>query len=155
MNNCHLRLPQGISYSELCLGELQARPSHIYSASSLLMAVFPDVAALPDSVDSAHGHGPIPSQAHANTDLICIRNWRDGSVVASCSSRGPGSNSQYPQNESQVSVTPVTWDSLPSFSLLGHCAHVAHRHTHADITPTHITYNKFCKRSREEAKEWS
>lgn len=69
MNNSHLRLPQGISYSELCLGELQARPSHIYSASSLLMAVFPDVAALPDSVDSAHGHGPIPSQAHTNTDL--------------------------------------------------------------------------------------
>lgn len=33
------------------------------------MAVFPDVVALPDSVDSAHGHGPIPSQAHTNTDL--------------------------------------------------------------------------------------
>lgn len=95
------------------------------------------------------------SSTHKHWFEQCIRNWRDGSVVASCSSRGPGSNSQYPQNESQVSVTPVTWDSLPSFSLLGHCAHVAHRHTHADITPTHITYNKFCKRSREEAKEWS
>jgi hypothetical protein len=35
-----------------------------------------------------------------------------------CSSRGPGFNSQYPQGSSQLSITPVSGDLTPS-----------HRHT--------------------------
>jgi hypothetical protein len=51
--------------------------------------------------------------------------WRDGSVVKStgCSSRGPGFNSHLPHGGSQLSITPVPEDLIPS-GLHRHQAHV-------------------------------
>ena len=56
-----------------------------------------------------------------------LRGWRDDSVVksTSCSSRGPGFNSQQPNSSSQLSVSPVLGDLAPA-------------NIHAIKTPMHI-----------------
>ena len=46
---------------------------------------------------------------------VMLGDWRDGSVVKSCSSRGPGFNSQHPHGSSQLSVAPIPGDLTPSY----------------------------------------
>ena len=56
----------------------------------------------------------------------------DASVVRSTgwTFRGPGLDSQHPHGSSQLSVTPVSGDLMPSSVLLGDQAlHMVHRHT--------------------------
>ena len=42
---------------------------------------------------------------------------------------GPGFNSQHPHINSQLSMTPVPGDLMPSSGLCRHCMHVVYRHT--------------------------
>ena len=55
-----------------------------------------------------------------------------------CSSRGPRFNSQHPHGSSQVSVTPVPGDLIPSSGLHGHQAHTWCTYIHVDRT--HICF---------------
>jgi hypothetical protein len=43
--------------------------------------------------------------------------------------KGPGLASQHPHGSSQLSITPVLRDPMPSSSLCTHCTRVVHRHT--------------------------
>jgi hypothetical protein len=58
----------------------------------------------------------------------------DGSEFEStdCSSRGPGFNSQHPQSSSQLSVTPVPGDLIPS-----------HTHICRQVTNAYKNKNKY------------
>jgi hypothetical protein len=58
----------------------------------------------------------LPSITMKNND---VRVWRDGSAVKNTgySSRGPGFSSQHPHSSSQLSVTPVPEDPIPSYNI--------------------------------------
>lgn len=45
--------------------------------------------------------------------------------------RGPGSDSQNQQSNSQLSVTPVPGDSIPSYDVFGHQTCMWYKYTHA------------------------
>ena len=52
-------------------------------------------------------------------------------------SREPRFNSQHSHGSSQLSLTPVPGDPVPTFGLLGQQAHVILRHTFKQNTHTH------------------
>jgi hypothetical protein len=70
------------------------------------------------------------------------RDCRDRSAVKNtgCYCRGPGFDSQHPHSGSQVSITPVPEDPMPSFGFCRHCTYVIKRYIdiRAGKTPTQI-----------------
>jgi hypothetical protein len=69
-----------------------------------------------------------------------------------CSCRGPGFGSQYPHGNSQLSVTSIPSDLMPSSGLQGHYTQMVHMLMCKKSTHTHKIFNKL---KQTKSPSWS
>jgi hypothetical protein len=85
---------------------------------------------------------------------MCHWGWRGGSAIKkTCYSfRGLRFSSQHPYGGSQLSMTPVPWDLMPSSGFHGRCMPVVHRCSHRQDTYTQRNTNKGGKLKQKKIK---